>query len=265
MEQKCEVANTEYDLLHQEMCEKKINSERISDTLRAVLEETNIRIMELKKDAYEFKRDIVVGGENMRTGKTIAEKMTRYMEDKLCRRDSLIEKLRLKNATVKSQLQRVETQLQQKEEMGDVLHYIDFHQLQIENKQYQSRIEERNDDLMRLKMSTGKTISTLNFVKHELRSSVKEFDSLNNQIAGRLVQLKSVQCDCNKIAVCVQGEDQLTDRLRCQLTEVKSKPTTLDFVEQKVVSLIPWIMCTAGQIVCMEGASQEMGTENGDG
>ena len=30
---------------------------------------------------------------------------------------------------------QVEAQLKQKEEMGDVLHYIDFHQLQIENKQ----------------------------------------------------------------------------------------------------------------------------------
>jgi hypothetical protein len=33
-------------------------------------------LAELKKEAYEFKRDIVVGAENMRTGKTIAEKVT---------------------------------------------------------------------------------------------------------------------------------------------------------------------------------------------
>jgi hypothetical protein len=43
--------------------------------LKAVLEETDIRIAELKKDAYEFKRDIVVGAENFRTGKTMAEKV----------------------------------------------------------------------------------------------------------------------------------------------------------------------------------------------
>ena len=47
------------------------------------MEETDIRIAELKKDAYEFKRDIVVGAENMRTGKTMAEKVQKYMEDKL--------------------------------------------------------------------------------------------------------------------------------------------------------------------------------------
>lgn len=64
---------------------------------------------------------------------------------------------------------QVENQLKQKEEMGDVLHYIDFHQLQIENKQYVSRIEERNDELLKLKMTTGATVQTLNSQKEKLR------------------------------------------------------------------------------------------------
>ena len=65
----------------------------------------------------------------------MAEKVVRYMEDRLRQKDGLIEKLRLKNSNLKDQLRKQEAQLKQKEEMGDVLHYIDFHQLQIENKQ----------------------------------------------------------------------------------------------------------------------------------
>ncbi len=42
-----------------------------------------MRIAELKKEAYEFKRDIVVGAENFRSGRTMAEKVVRYMEEKL--------------------------------------------------------------------------------------------------------------------------------------------------------------------------------------
>jgi hypothetical protein len=41
------------------------------------MEETDIRISEVKRDAYEFRRDIVVGAENTRTGKTMAEKVRR--------------------------------------------------------------------------------------------------------------------------------------------------------------------------------------------
>ena len=67
-----------------------------------------MRVADLKKDAYEFKRDIVVGAENFRTGKTMAEKVIRYMEEKLRQKDSLIEKLKkLKNSTIKSQLPRL--------------------------------------------------------------------------------------------------------------------------------------------------------------
>ena len=35
---------------------------------QALLEQTDVRIAEMKKEAYEFKRDIVVGAENFRTG-----------------------------------------------------------------------------------------------------------------------------------------------------------------------------------------------------
>ncbi len=85
--------------------------------MSAVLEETDLRIAELKKEAYEFKRDIVVGAENMRTGKTMAEKITRFMEEQLQRRDNVIGKLRLKNSTFKKQLQKAEVLLKQKEEV----------------------------------------------------------------------------------------------------------------------------------------------------
>ena len=134
-----------------------------------------------KKDAYEFKRDIVVGAENFRTGKTMAEKVIRYMEEKLRQKDSLIEKLKLKNSTIKSQIGKVDSQLRQKEEMGDVLHYIDFHQLQIENKQYVAKIEERNQELLKLKMTTGSTVQVLNSLKNQLQDVISESDWLRKE------------------------------------------------------------------------------------
>lgn len=42
-----------------------------------LMEEVDMRITESKKDTYEFKRDIILGGEDARTGKTCAEKMIR--------------------------------------------------------------------------------------------------------------------------------------------------------------------------------------------
>ncbi|GLE00142.1 hypothetical protein PINS_up008869 [Pythium insidiosum] len=185
MEQKNDICSTELEAAQKELEETKRTSERLIDTLRAVLEETDIRIAELKKDAYEFKRDIVVGAENFRTGKTIAEKMIRYMEEKLRQKDAIIEKLRLKNATLKSQAQKIDAQLRHKEEMGDALHYIDFHQLQIENKQYVAKIEERNEELLKLKQTTGNTVQVLNRLKKKLQELMEESTWLQNEIQSR--------------------------------------------------------------------------------
>ena len=52
----------------------------------------------------------------------------------------------------------MEQQLHQKEDMGEVLHVVDFDQLKIENQQYLHRIEERNTELLRLKAMTGKAV-----------------------------------------------------------------------------------------------------------
>jgi hypothetical protein len=116
----------------------KRNGEKLIETLQAVLEESEIRIAELRKAAYEFKRNIVVGAgqglhacwwesgvwsislanlendmrslcisENPRTGKIIAEKLVRYVEDKIKAKDAMIEKLRLKNVTLRNQIHKV--------------------------------------------------------------------------------------------------------------------------------------------------------------
>ena len=59
IEQKCEIAIKEQERVSQQSGEHRKAAETLADTLRTVLEETDIRISELKKDAYEFKRDIV--------------------------------------------------------------------------------------------------------------------------------------------------------------------------------------------------------------
>lgn len=46
------------------------------------MEEADLRLAETKKESYEFERDIVKGAMNPRTGKVIAEKVTRYLDEK---------------------------------------------------------------------------------------------------------------------------------------------------------------------------------------
>ena len=55
--------------------------------------------------------------------------------------------------------------------MGEVLHEVDFNQLKIENQQYIEKIDERNQDLLDLKLRAGNALQVLNQYKvlHVLR------------------------------------------------------------------------------------------------
>jgi len=65
--------------------------------------------------------------------------------------------LKLKNQMLVTQIKKLSQQLQEKLELGEGLSQIDFDQLKIENKQYFDKIHERNQELLRLKLTAGNT------------------------------------------------------------------------------------------------------------
>jgi len=232
-EEKLVIASAEIDVFQASMEHTKSTSERQLDELRALMEETDLRIAETKKDTYEFKRDIVVGAENYRTGKTMAEKMVRYMEEKLRAKDTMIEKLRLKNVTLKTQIQKMEQQLQQKEEMGEVLHVIDFDQLKIENQQYLEKIEERNNELLRLKLTTGKTVQVLNNLKMKLASLNAQGEWLHQESFAKQEQLARFEEDVGRVTEEKVLAEKLNKMLRAE-QEDSERPQVVDYIKLKV-------------------------------
>lgn len=166
-EQKYEIANAELETLKANIEEGREKSETLLERLKAILEGTDLSIAEIRKEAFDFGR-FLSAAENGRTGKYDAEKLMKYMEDKFKSKDALIDKLQLKNVSLKTQIMKAETQIKHKEEMGDDLKFIDFHQLQIENKKHVKDIDERNKKLLSLKLNSGKTVQTLNSLKKKL-------------------------------------------------------------------------------------------------
>ncbi|RXM29581.1 Coiled-coil domain-containing protein 113 [Acipenser ruthenus] len=173
VEQKCDVAQRELEEMRDALERLKEGSERVLSNYKATVEESEIRMCELKKASYEFDRDI---GRSMFERKGVmmgAEKVIRYIEDKSrtkASQDTLIEKLRLKKAALKVQKRKLQMQLKQKEEMGEALHEVDFQQLKIENSQYLEKIDERNQDLLRLKLLAGNTLQVLNTYKDKAKA-----------------------------------------------------------------------------------------------
>jgi len=231
-EQKCDIATRELEELRESIERMKECAEKKLDNFRAVMEEADIRYAEVKKAQYEFNRDIVNGAVNPRTNRVIAEKLTRSIDEKLRSRDTLIEKLRLKNSTLKVQKKKLQLQLKQKEEMGEVLHEVDFNQLKIENSQYLEKIDERNQDLLRLKLMATNVLQVLNTYKKKLHVLTMESDRLNSEINQRKDLLWRIEAEMNIVEQEKSQADDTNKKYRQQLQDYKV-PDVMDYVEEK--------------------------------
>jgi len=231
-EQKCDIAQREIEELREDIEKDKEESEKTLDHFKAIMEETDMRLSEMKKESYEFERDILKGSVNHRTSKVIAEKCLRYFDDKLKARDTLIEKLRLKNSTLKVQKKKLMLQLKQKEEMGEVLHEVDFNQLKIENQQYLEKIDERNQDLLRLKFMSTNTLQVQNSYKKKLHTMTKDSERLQSEISLREDLQTRIQSETEVVEVERSKAEQINKKLRRQLATFRV-PDVMEYVMEK--------------------------------
>eukprot|EP00882_Tetradesmus_deserticola_P033401 GHRQ01038158.1.p3 GENE.GHRQ01038158.1~~GHRQ01038158.1.p3 ORF type:complete len:119 (+),score=34.91 GHRQ01038158.1:965-1321(+) len=76
-DEKGDIVSQAIEALQTQIEQLRSSGNKDVDDIRTLVEEVDLRIAETKKDTYEFKRDIIIGGEDPRTGKTNAEKVTR--------------------------------------------------------------------------------------------------------------------------------------------------------------------------------------------
>merc|ERR1719454_2843444 len=123
--------------------------------------------------------------------------------------------------------------MRSKEETGDELQYIDFHQLQIENQQFVIRIEEANTELLDLKRRSGKTVKILNNMKKKLSSLTAEAKFLEDEIQERRAMLKKTDIDIAKVVEEKDAAKKEHKKLRAQSRISPEMPQIGDYVNLK--------------------------------
>lgn len=230
LDQKVMVGNAEAEAAKKDTKEMLDDAQNTFDMLKALTQQIELRTTELRKEAHEFRRDVVLGAENPRDGTVMAEKLVSYYEDVLRHKDSTIDKMRLKIVGLKQQEDTLKKTLS-KEDVGEVLHYIDFHQLQIENNQATSALEEKNTELMRLKLTTAATVGTLNTLKTRLSSLVKQAATLKGEIAARRALCLKLREENAAMGFVIERSRKLHDTLVVQARSAKDMPQPIDYVE----------------------------------
>lgn len=134
---------------------------------------------------------------------------------------------------MKNQIQKLDKQLGEKEEMGEVLHVIDFDQLKIENQQYLEKIKERNKELALLKQTASKTVQVLNSLKGKLNSLTSQSSALEVQTAEKEQALKSIKDEIVQVQKEKELAEKINRRYKKKQTEMRM-PQVMDYVHRRV-------------------------------
>jgi hypothetical protein len=169
-----------------------------------------------------------------RTHKLIGEKITRYFNERLKARESLINKLRGRSSGFRSQIIHLDIQLKQKEEGGDTLNEIDFDELKIENKQFLDKIDEKNIELILFKRQVGKVTQLINHYKDDLTLKTKDLLHVQQHIDKQQILYEHAQQELDivnneQLRVAKKHHDLL------EQTESYRVPEILDYVRKKAL------------------------------
>lgn len=117
--------------------------------------------------------------------------------------------------------------------MGDDLKFIDFHQLQIENKKHVKDIDDRNSKLLTLKINSGNTVQTLNSLKKKLTDAEREQSHIAIEMKIKQQKIEKTKKAIEKTQKDIKAIDHDNRGRRALQQQITNMPNPTKFVEQK--------------------------------
>uniref|UniRef100_A0A4X1UYQ6 Cilia- and flagella-associated protein 263 n=1 Tax=Sus scrofa TaxID=9823 RepID=A0A4X1UYQ6_PIG len=233
VDQKCELVQRELEDTKDEIRHMRANAERDLQQHEAIIEEAEIRWIEVQREVHEFKKDILKTISKKKGSILATQKVMKYIEDMNRRRDNMKDKLRLKNVSLKVQRKKMLLQLRQKEEVGEALHEVDFQQLKIENAQFLETIEAKNQELIQLKLASGNTLQILNAYKSRLQRAMEMSVNLDKEFLLRKELLEKIEKETLQAEEDRAKAMAVNKQLRKQLAEFRV-PQVMLYVQEKI-------------------------------
>eukprot|EP00768_Dysnectes_brevis_P004331 gnl/Dysnectes_brevis/3109_a3866_890.p1 GENE.gnl/Dysnectes_brevis/3109_a3866_890~~gnl/Dysnectes_brevis/3109_a3866_890.p1 ORF type:complete len:336 (+),score=43.14 gnl/Dysnectes_brevis/3109_a3866_890:3-1010(+) len=218
--------------LKDDLEQMKDKGSQLKASLKALTVSAEARMSESKRQIFELKRDVL--GQTDPSRSTISrvplEKVRSFQGDLTHSLESALSSAESRALSLRQQIKRAQVQLSHRSGSGAALHVIDYDQLRIENHQYLERIAERNQELLRLKLTTGNSVQVLNTMKAELAKASEERSWLEKEQGARREQLGRI-ATATKLAERQLSSDRATLRLlRQREIAMADGPQVMDYI-----------------------------------
>ncbi|CAK88043.1 unnamed protein product (macronuclear) [Paramecium tetraurelia] len=166
---------------------------QMAQELQSKLDEKSKKCNEIRQAFMDLKREVARKAAYSRTDKPIPEVRISEWEEQESAKNKTLQELRLDTLRLKNTLAKNQKQLKKKEELAEGLHLIDFEQLKIENQTLNEKIEERNEDLHKLKNKNTKTVQMLTHTREKLgyvKAKFQDQEKINQKKKDELEALR---------------------------------------------------------------------------
>jgi hypothetical protein len=232
LDQKAAVCLSFIERLTTELAQQDALAQQSLETLGVLVEESESSLRRAKKEAFEFRRDVLVEGEVSEGGcsSISAETVLRWLERRLVSTDIAINKYLAKNEHLKEEISRARRRLN--EPGNSKLQFIDFHEQQIEHAALETKMTAINKEIAVLKKVSTEQIEKLSKAVTELDSNRALEISDKNEISR--VKTELVKAEGELATVSAERDVEKKNLRRAKLDN------PLDNEEQKldVMSLI---------------------------
>jgi len=151
-------------------------------TLQGILDEKKARLEAVLRAYQSFKHEIARGAAHSHTGKHLpAALIEKYEQEEISKAEEVAD-AQLKNIYAAGQVAKIEQELAKREQLGDGLAVIDFEQLKIENTTLQEKIEDRNEEVTKLRKKTQSAVQVLTHVREKLHFVADEVGRLTTEL-----------------------------------------------------------------------------------
>jgi len=182
------------DVVNQELADQKADYKEKIDDLDDKKGSKLTSVTDEWESLLSRKREVVKKCVFARSGAKITSKEIDQMEELERRKNDELSKARLEFIKLKNKKEAREFELQQREQLGEGLHMIDYEQLKIENQTYNEKVEERNEDLLKFNAKINSTVQVLTHLKEKLFFVVNQNAEMGNEL-NKMEQKSNVTRD----------------------------------------------------------------------
>lgn len=158
--------------------------ERDATELQLRVEEREGKAEQLSAAFADFKHQIAGAAVNSHTGRRIPSDELERAEALEREKDGDVAKVQLRHVHLAAQVAKLELSLRKREQVADGLAMMDFEQLKIENATLTEKIEDRNEELAKLKKKAAVAVQVLTHVREKLHFVQAEAGRLGSELAA---------------------------------------------------------------------------------